>query len=119
GPPGAPFFSLVFKRRLIHDPGTAYDYSNAGYLMLGAVIEEASGRPYASYCRDAVLTPQGATGELDPKWAVLGPFGGWRVSAENYLRFADIFDPANPTLGRAAQAYLFSPTGPATAVPGA
>jgi len=118
-PPGAAFFSSVFQRRLIHDPGTAFDYSNAGYLVLGAVIEEATGKAYASYCRDAVLTPEGATGELDPKWALIAPFGGWRLSAENYLRFTDIFDPANPTLGKTAQAFLFSPPGANTTFPGA
>src|SRR6185295_14242700 len=118
-PPDAAFYASVFKHRLVHEPGTAYDYSNAGYLTLGAVIEEASGKPYASYCRDAVLTPTGATGELDPKWALIGPFGGWRLSAENYLRFTDIFDPANPTLGNTAQAFLFAPPGAATTFAGA
>jgi CubicO group peptidase (beta-lactamase class C family) len=118
-PPGAAFYNLVFRGKLTRDPGTAFDYSNAGYLVLAAVIEEASGRPYATYCRDAVLTPLGAAGGLDPTWAIIGPFGGWRLSGESYLRFTDIFDPANPTLGKTADAFLFAPDGAAANNPGA
>jgi CubicO group peptidase (beta-lactamase class C family) len=118
-PPGSAFYNLVFRSKLTRDPGAAFDYSNAGYVVLAAVIEEASGRPYAAYCRDAVLTPEGATGGLDSTWAVIGPFGGWRLSGENYLRFADIFDLANPTLGKVADAFLFTPAGAAANNPGA
>ncbi len=118
-PPGAAFYSFILRSKLARDPGTAFDYSNAGYIVLAAVIEEASGRPYASYCRDAVLTPAGAGGSLDPTWSLIGPFGGWRLSAANYLRVTELFDPANSTLGTAAQNFLFAPAGPAAANPGA
>jgi CubicO group peptidase (beta-lactamase class C family) len=43
-------------------PGTVYDYSNFGYCVLGAVIEKATGKSYASYVASSVLSPSGANG---------------------------------------------------------
>lgn len=38
--------------------GTIITYSNFGYLLLGLVVEEVSGRPYVDYVRD-LLAPEG------------------------------------------------------------
>lgn len=40
-------------------PGQRFDYSNAGYILLGAVIEKASGQSYYDYVRDHVFKPAG------------------------------------------------------------
>jgi CubicO group peptidase (beta-lactamase class C family) len=40
-------------------PGKTYRYSNTGYLLLGAVIEKASGRDYYSYVDDEVFARAG------------------------------------------------------------
>ena len=40
-------------------PGTAYEYSNYGFAILGQIIARASGRPYADYMRDNILRPLG------------------------------------------------------------
>ncbi len=40
-------------------PGTAYEYSNYGFAILGQVVSCASGRPYAEYVRDEILKPIG------------------------------------------------------------
>ncbi|MGV9775069.1 serine hydrolase domain-containing protein [Streptosporangium sp. NPDC003464] len=45
-------------------PGTAYAYTSANYLVLTAVIEAATGRRYADYLREAVLTPAGMDGTI-------------------------------------------------------
>ena len=40
-------------------PGGSYAYSNSGWVLLGAVIERASGMSYGDYLRDRVLAPAG------------------------------------------------------------
>ncbi|MGQ0646010.1 MAG: serine hydrolase domain-containing protein, partial [Gemmatimonadaceae bacterium] len=40
-------------------PGTAYEYSNFGFAMLGRVVANVSGMPYARYVRDRILRPLG------------------------------------------------------------
>jgi CubicO group peptidase (beta-lactamase class C family) len=42
------------------DPGEKFAYSNFGFIILGRVIERASGMPYAEYVRTRVLLPVGA-----------------------------------------------------------
>ena len=43
-------------------PGTRQAYSNFGFNVLGRVIEQVSGQPYAEYVRTRVLLPAGITG---------------------------------------------------------
>ncbi|MFI6123166.1 serine hydrolase domain-containing protein [Streptomyces sp. NPDC051064] len=38
-------------------PGTKYAYTSANYLLLGAVVESLTGRPYADHLRQSVLDP--------------------------------------------------------------
>lgn len=40
-------------------PGSMYDYCSSNYVLLGLVIERASGQPYADYMRDAIFAPLG------------------------------------------------------------
>jgi len=40
-------------------PGTAYEYSNYGFMILGQVVQRVSGRPYAEYVRENILVPLG------------------------------------------------------------
>ena len=40
-------------------PGTAYEYSNLGYALLGAVITRVSGEPYQGYITRTLLVPLG------------------------------------------------------------
>jgi len=41
------------------EPGTSYAYSNSGYILLGQIIEKASGLPYPEYLRTRLFTPLG------------------------------------------------------------
>jgi len=46
-------------RRLDSEPGEIGSYSNAGYIVLGAIIEAASGQPYEEFVRQRILAPLG------------------------------------------------------------
>lgn len=40
-------------------PGTAYEYSNYGFAILGRIVTRVSGTPYADYVRTQILQPLG------------------------------------------------------------
>ena len=48
-------------RRLVAAPGTRSAYSNAGYIVLSAIIERASGHSYEEFVRARILRPLGMT----------------------------------------------------------
>lgn len=39
------------------DPGTKFNYSNSGYFLLGAVLEEVTGTAYEQLLNDRIFTP--------------------------------------------------------------
>jgi CubicO group peptidase (beta-lactamase class C family) len=47
---------------LTNPPGEQWAFSNFGYCLLGRVIEQITGQPYASYVQSAVLAPCGISG---------------------------------------------------------
>jgi CubicO group peptidase (beta-lactamase class C family) len=40
-------------------PGTAYEYSNYGFALLGRIVARASGQPYKTYLETEILRPLG------------------------------------------------------------
>jgi CubicO group peptidase (beta-lactamase class C family) len=56
--------------KLLWPPGTRYEYSNAGYSLLAAVVEILSGQSYETYLRERILKPLGIqeTGYKEPAW---------------------------------------------------
>ncbi len=46
---------------LKREPGASYEYSNANYVVLGAIVEAVSGQTYAAYLRDHIFQPLGMT----------------------------------------------------------
>ncbi len=63
-------------------PGTAYEYSNFGYMLLGRVIEEATGQSYEDYIRDNVLCPVGSQGMILGKSL-------WEDRQEHEIEYSD------------------------------
>lgn len=41
------------------EPGSKFAYSNSGYFLLGAIVEEVSGKPYEAFLREEVFGPLG------------------------------------------------------------
>jgi CubicO group peptidase (beta-lactamase class C family) len=104
-----PLIAEHFRYRLAYDPGSRQTYSNAGFVALSAVIEEASGKSYEDYCRAAVFAPLGiASARLHPDWRQLSGARGWFITGEDYLAFLGVFDPANPFLGDRVKAWVRS-----------
>lgn len=42
---------------LLHEPGTAYEYSTYGWNLISAVVQEAAGEPFLEYMRKTVFDP--------------------------------------------------------------
>jgi CubicO group peptidase (beta-lactamase class C family) len=53
--------ALVAKMPLHFKPGTKWEYSNTNYVLLGRIVELASGMPWAQYIRTHVFAPAGMT----------------------------------------------------------
>ncbi|MBU0984219.1 MAG: serine hydrolase [candidate division Zixibacteria bacterium] len=46
-------------RPLDFEPGTEFHYSNSGYIVLGAIIEQVSGQSYEAFLHHRILKPLG------------------------------------------------------------
>ena len=53
------YVNLYGKRGLEFEPGTRWEYSNYGFLLLGVVVERVSGKSYYEYVRENVYAPAG------------------------------------------------------------
>lgn len=112
------YLELIARQPKVGEPGKQWSYSNAGYVLLGRVIENLSGEGYGDYIRRHVFVPAGmqASGfdrleEVTPNLAVGyfrdgifssdwkadwskiqwqgGPAGGGYSNNTDLLRFAD------------------------------
>lgn len=98
---------------LVTPPGETFKYSNAGYILLGRIIEKVTGKTYEDYLSENILVPAGMThtafdhnaplvpnrangykydGETlmnanngDPGWA--GPAGALRSTVDDLYHF--------------------------------
>lgn len=110
---------LAAEEKLLFEPGTRWQYSNTGMLVLGKVIEKASGQDYFTYIRENIYKPAGMINsdsydldEVNPHLAVGyekeytdkgvsfknnvfmhvirgGPAGGGYSTVEDLLKFAE------------------------------
>lgn len=77
----------IIKRPLDSAPGTEYHYSNAGYVVLGLVVEAASGKPYEAYCQEAVFKPLGLGGpSVTPDRRFIDSVSGWQMTPGEVLK---------------------------------
>jgi CubicO group peptidase (beta-lactamase class C family) len=64
------YAARILASKLRSAPGSTFFYSNAGYSLLGAIVERASGKPYETYLSESLFLPAGMreTGYRLPKW---------------------------------------------------
>jgi len=53
------YIKLYGNRGPKFEPGTHWEYSNYGFILLGAIIEKVSGQSYYDYVRERVFEPAG------------------------------------------------------------
>jgi CubicO group peptidase (beta-lactamase class C family) len=53
------FLPLFASKPLRFEPGTKQQYSNGGYIVLGAIVEKVSGQDYYEYVREHIFKPAG------------------------------------------------------------
>ncbi len=53
------YVKLYGERGLAFEPGSRWEYSNYGFLLLGLVVQKASGQDYYDYVREHVFKPAG------------------------------------------------------------
>jgi len=55
------YVKLYGKRELKFEPGSKWEYSNYGFILLGVIIEKVSGQSYYDYVREHIYVPAGMT----------------------------------------------------------
>ncbi len=50
---------LAGEEKILFEPGSRWQYSNTGFLVLGAVIEKVSGQSYYDFVRENIYKPAG------------------------------------------------------------
>jgi CubicO group peptidase (beta-lactamase class C family) len=53
------FLPLFASEPLLFEPGAKHQYSNGGYIVLGAIVEKVSGQDYYRYVREHIFMPAG------------------------------------------------------------
>ncbi|MDX1394982.1 MAG: serine hydrolase domain-containing protein [Gemmatimonadota bacterium] len=95
--------SLLFR------PGTAYGYSTYGWNLVGAVVQEASGRPFLEFMRLEVFSPARMTSTVPDDVFGIVPHRArfYDRDPEGHLRNADFVDQSNKWPGGG---YLSTPS---------
>jgi len=70
----------IFRDKpLEFEPGTRFSYSNGGYVLLAAIVEQVSGQPFGEYLDEHVFQPLGMvnTGTVDQSAILPGRVSGY------------------------------------------
>ena len=79
------------------EPGSKYEYSNSGYVVLGWIIEKIDGKPYAQCLQERIASPTGlndtylGTGLTDiskNESHSYSYYGNWQQEVESHLSIA-------------------------------
>ena len=121
----------IRKMPLDFEPGTEWQYSNAGYLLLGGIIEEVTGKPFYQNILDRIVIPLGMThtvvdekkeatpnraigymktmfGSLESNENLLlipTPAGGFIMTAEDLFKFIEAYFFSDQLVSPAGKQY--------------
>jgi len=59
---GHPLVDSDFTKRPATDPGSKFEYSNLGYMVLGEIVAKVSGKPFDTFLQEEIFTPLKMTG---------------------------------------------------------
>ena len=84
----------ILGRRLIHEPGTVFNYSTGNTHLLSAVLQAATGMTQEEYCRIHLFDPMGVSGDAhwrtDPQGIADGGNGAY-LSPRDAAKFGQLF----------------------------
>lgn len=74
------FLAQAMNTELLFEPGSAYEYSNVGYSLLGILVEQLSDQSYESFLHEHFFEPAGMTrtGYVLPDWSAETLAQGYR-----------------------------------------
>ena len=80
------------------EPGTKHSYSNSGYIILGYIIEKASGLKYDAYLVKNIFTPANMRHAYydDPIKMIPNRIGGYQQTSDTSSLNADYVNPSIP-----------------------
>ncbi|HLM80030.1 MAG TPA: serine hydrolase domain-containing protein [Terriglobales bacterium] len=89
------------KDPLFFEPGTKFSYTSYGYIVLGCVMEDASGMSYTTYMQQSIFEPAGmAPTRLDDVFAIIPHRArGYSIDEDGRLQNVTLLDISNKPPG--------------------
>lgn len=89
------------KDPLLFEPGTKFSYTSYGYVVLGCVMEGASGMSYSRYMQQNIFAPAGMTStRLDDVFAIVPHRArGYSIDKDGKVQNAILLDISNKPPG--------------------
>jgi CubicO group peptidase (beta-lactamase class C family) len=84
---------LIRDDELLFEPGARFEYSNAGFVVLGAIIEAKAGCSYADHVREHVFEPAGMRSSGFPAFHELD---GEAIGYTNFTAHGAVTGPRRP-----------------------
>lgn len=90
--------------KLSFEPGKSFQYSNAGYILLGYIVEKVSGKALDAYLKENIFTPLNMknTGYKSPEGQLDGLATGYVSSSKEKAEKSWTFINVGPAIGSAS-----------------
>jgi CubicO group peptidase (beta-lactamase class C family) len=98
----AGLMQAIEQQPLLFPPGTGYSYSNSGFIVLGAIIQNVAGRSYDEYVHEHIFAPAGMRDTAVRNYRageVAGMAHGYALVGATYQDTGDVLQIGNPSGG--------------------